>query len=419
VRSGAVVLVVVLLGGCLDQGSDPLDPSTGPVDETVPLAFLPSTNVTVPCGDPCAAAAPCAGGCFEPAVAVGADGRIYAAAHRVDGVMVSSDGGATFTHSAVPYPDTPTPQYASGASDDVVQVAPWGWVYYHELWSDTGGIAGGGIHIAASEDGGVTWPLNVFVHVREMPLSRSFTADRQWLAFDGDSTVYLVFNCGLSSLICAMRSDDRGVTWSPSTNVVTPVDHTFPSPAGFPAVGPDGTILVAYFADPRPDTSTGARSIKVASSTDQGQTWRQSTAYTHAGLDEGTAGGGWPEATILVDGTWVAGWSTSDDRLWFTTSSDQGATWGEPVILLPEETGGASHPWMRPRQDGGFDAVWFGQGPSVVLGRFSTNLSYELASMGEGGGESDYSFFDHTPDDRVAVVFVRPDGGLSLVLSNR
>ena len=407
----SLALAALVASGCLSGPSAPTeDVLPGEVVGTA-LALLPGTNVTEPCD---------ANGCFEPAVAVDAQGRIYAAAHGVDGVMVSTDGGATFTHRAVPYPSSPTPQFAGGASDDVVQVAPWGEVYFHELWSDTGGIAGGGIHIAASPDGGETWPTNVFVQVREMPLSRSFTADRQWLAFEGDSTVHLVFNCGASALICHMRSDDRGKTWTPSTNVVTPVDHTFPSPAGFPAVGPDGSLLVAYFGDPRADGSTGARSIKVAFSKDRGDTWSQHTAYTHAGLQEGTAGGGWPEATILADGTWVAGWSTSEDLLYLTTSSDQGATWGEPLVLPPEQTGGASHPWLRPRQDGGFDAVWFGSGPSVVLGRFTANLSYELATLAqEGGGNSDYSFFDHTPDDRVAVVYVRPDGGLALTLSNR
>jgi hypothetical protein len=414
------VVPVVLLGllvswsGCLGDEAGPA-PVEAPVDGApLPLAFLPSTNVTEPCGG---------NGCFEPAVAVDQQGRVFgiSSSGRMDGVAVSTDGGATFTLK--PWPSLPNPlpvDEAGSAGDDVVQVAPWGTMYMTRLYSDTGGILGGGIQVVGSDDAGDTWPLNKFVQVREMPLSRSFTADRQWLAFEGNDTIYLVFNCGASALICVTRSDDRGETWSPSANVVTPVDHTFPSPAGFPARGPDGTLLVAYFGDPRADGSTGARSIKVASSTDRGETWRQSTAYTHASLTEGTSGGGWPEATILADGTWVAGWSTSGDVLMVTASSDEGATWGEPLVLLPEETGGASHPWMLPRKDGGFDAVWFGSGPSIVMGRFTANLSYELATMAEeGGGNSDYSYFAHTPDDRVAVVFVRPDGGLGYAVSNR
>jgi hypothetical protein len=418
VRSGSLALLavvaVLVCSGCLGDGTgaDPVPDPAG--DARMPLAFLPGSNVTV-----------CDGECFEPAVAVDQQGRVFAigSSGRMDGVAVSTDGGATFTVKPWPPLANPLPGIegeAGSAGDDVVQVAPWGTLYMTRLYSDTGGIAGGGIQLVASDDAGDTWTLNQFVQVREMPLSRSFTADRQWLAFDGDATVYLVFNCGASALICSMRSDDRGETWSASTNVVTPLDHTFPSPAGFPAIGPDGTILVAYFGDPRADASTGARSIKVASSTDGGDTWRQSTAYTHPGLQEGTSGGGWPEATILADGTWVAGWSTSEDLLMFTTSSDQGATWGEPLVLTPEQTGGASHPWMRARQDGGFDAVWFGSGPKVVAGRFAADLTFELANLTEeGGGNSDYSFFDHTPDGRIAVAYVRPDGSLAYAVTNR
>jgi hypothetical protein len=413
VRGASAVLVLLLASwsGCLDDAAPAADDGDEPLP---PLAFLPSTHAAECRGD----------GCFEPAVTVDLQGRVYAigSSGRMGGVAVSTDGGATFAMK--PWPALPNPLpgiegEAGSAGDDVVQASPWGTVYMTRLYSDTGGILGGGIHLAATEDGGDTWSLNRFVQVREMPTSRSFTADRQWLAFDGDATVYLLFNCGASAAICLMRSDDRGQTWGAATDVVLPADHTFPSPMGFPAVGPDGEIVAAYFGDPRPDASTGARSIKVAASFDGGRTFRQSTAYTHP-LDEGTAGGGWPEATVLADGTWVAGWSTSDDRLWFVTSSDQGSTWSDPLVLGPDTTGGASHPWLRPREEGGFDAVWFGQGPSVVLGRFAPDLSFQLATLAEeGGGNSDYAYFDHAPDGRVAVAFVAPDGTLRVTLSDR
>ena len=71
----------------------------------------------------------------------------------------------------------------------------------------------------------------------------------------------------------------------------------------------------------------------------------------------------------------------------------------------------------RPRADGGFDAVWFGS-DHVVLGRFTADLEPTFVTMAEeGGGGSDYSYFDHTPDGRVAVAYVRPDGTLALAIT--
>ncbi|HJQ93417.1 MAG TPA: hypothetical protein VJ874_03925 [Candidatus Thermoplasmatota archaeon] len=34
-------------------------------------------------------------------------------------------------------------------------------------------------------------------------------------------------------------------------------------------------------------------------------------------------------------------------------------------------------------------------------------------------GDSDYSYFDHTPDGRVAVAYVRPDGSLAYTVTGR
>lgn len=404
-----LVLLLVFPAGCLsDDAADPGAPGDGPGIQA--LEFQVPTTIVAACD-----------GCYEPAVAVDDEGRIFATGGSgFATIAVSLDGGATFTAKPAPTPPDALPtDFAGSSGDDVVQVAPWGWLYYSRLWSDTGGIAAGGLHLAASEDAGETWVMNQFMQLRTDPVSRSFTADRQWYAFDGDQTVYLVFNCGASVTICMRRSDDRGMTWAMPVDVVLPADHTFPSPAGFPAVGPDGTILVAYFGDPRPDASTGARSIKVASSRDGGVTWRQSTAYTHP-LEEGTSGGGWPEATILVDGTWIAGWSTSDGVLHFAASSDAGASWSDPVSYTPEQTGGASHPWLRPRAEGGFDAVWFGSGPSVQAGRFDADamLLAHATVPEEGGGQSDYSFFDHTADGRIAVAYLTPGGDFRYAVTN-
>lgn len=414
--------LILILCATLAAGCSRSDPEAQPRAQSQSLAFSAPTTVRADCES-----------CFEPAVASDAQGRIYVTAARLGGVAVSRDAGRTFTIKPVPFPSSPTP-FAGGSGDAIVQVAPWGTLYYTALWSDTGGILGGGIHFAASDDAGDTWDVQ-FVHLREMPTSRSFTADRQWLAFDGDSTIYLVFNCGASAFICSMRSDDRGQTWGLPVDVVHVPDHTFPSPEGFPTVGPDGTLIIPYFADvrqepvpsefdpanPTGNVCLGARTIRIASSIDRGQTFRQHTVYAHPALDEGTCGGGWPEATILADGTWVANWGTDDDRLWFSASRDGGTTWSEPTILPPEVSGGSDHPWILPRKDGGFDALWATNDPSPRLGRFTRDLQLvSIATVPElGGVETDYPYFDHLSGDRVATAYLTPDGKLRYSATNR
>lgn len=394
-----------MLAGCVSDGPGPVA-SSGTSDPATPPRFMRITNVT--CGD-----------CFEPAAAVDPAGRIFLAAHRLGGVAVSDDGGLTFNVKPVPPPASISP-FAGGASDDIVQVAPWGTAYYTELWSDGGGILGAGIHLAATDDGGDTWPLNTFVHLREHPTAGAVTSDRQWLAFDGDSTVYLVFNCAASVLICLTRSDDAGRTWGLVSIVMTPATHTFPSPAGFPSVGPDGELIVPYFATPRADAGLGARTIMVAASRDGGSTFTQHVVHTHPS-GAGTSGGGWPEATILADGTWAAAWTTSDGRVWFSFSDDRGATWSDPTVFDAEAAGDPTGhaPWVRARSDGGMDAVWFTDGPGVRLARLHPTGTWTMTRVpAPGGGSTDYPFFAHTSDGRVVVPFIL-DGDLRVAITDR
>jgi hypothetical protein len=371
------------------------------------LAFLAPTDVKTDCVR-----------CFEPAVAADQQGNIYVAAWRAGGVAVSRDGGASFAIKPLPQPSSPTPSLGGGVSDDIVNIAPWGSLYYTELWSDLGGTELEGIHVVISDDGGDSFTHNEFIHGREQLTSLAVYSDRQWLAFQGDSTVFLLFNCGESVITCMLRSDDRGATWGTARSVVLPIGHSFPSPLGAPAMGADGTLIAPYYATPQA-LPFGARSIRIAITKD-GAIFRQSTVYTHP-LGEGTGGGGWPANAILRDGTWVVGWATSDGRLWFSASRDEGASWSAPLVLSPEQSGGASPPWLEARDDGGFDAVWFSDGPGVHVGRFGANLqTIGLAAVPDiGGGVSDYPQFTHLPDGRVATAYLTPDGRLRLAITNR
>lgn len=421
------ILVLVAFTGCLTAPSDRVLPTTSTLEKagllpdpdpvSAALEFRPSLDVLNPCAD-----------CYEPAIAIDPWVRVFTAANNLGGIGVSLDGGQTVHVQPVPPPASPLDftGYPGGASDDVVQVAPWGTLYYTELWSDGGGIAGAGVHVASTDDAGTTWKTNVFVQLRTQPGSRAIISDRQWLAFEEPNTVHLIFNGLVSLLIYDMVSHDGGATFADPVVVAHPIDHSYPSPEGLPFVDPDGYIVVPYWTDPLPPESAAvsvtAQGVGLSFSNDGGQTWRASKVYQHGGT-EGSSGGAWPAATFLANGTWVAGWDTRDDRLWLSFSEDKGASWSDPLVIRAETTQGTSHPWLKGRADGGLDVLWFSRnetGPVVRLGRLDPGGGFLAIQIDDqGGGNSDYPFFDHTADGRVAVAYMRGPNLLRVAFTNR
>jgi hypothetical protein len=407
--TGLVLSLALLIAGCAARQAPPS--SNAPASPATPLRFEAPTNVSAPCPR-----------CYEPAIGSDARGHLFVAAHRLGGVGVSTDQGRTWTKTpAIPKPSSPmSPDGDPG--DDVVQVAPWGMVYYTRLWSDGGGAAGAGVQVLSSDNEGQSWRTNVFIHARNGP-APSVVSDRQWLAFDGDQSVFLLYNCAASALICLTRSDDRGATFGQTIVVVTPADHTFPSPEGMPFVDADHVLVVPYYADPRSDGSVGARTIAVAISRDGGRSFTQSKVFTHPPA-KGTSGGAWPEATFLANRSWAASWSAAG-AVYAAFSKDQGRSWSPPTILSASESGDAGGaPWLNGGLNNAktdvLDAVYNTRGPGVHLARFHPDGTHEIAAVPVvGGGQGDYPYFTHLPDGRVAAVFLTPEGNLQVSITNR
>src|SRR5205085_1917721 len=117
-------------------------------------------------------------------IAVDQAGTVYVAGFRQPGLMVSSDQGQSYAVVAPPPFPSASPLAGSG-SDDLVQVAPWGEMFFTRLMTEAF-YNTPGIQVAGSFDAGKTWATNVFVHPRTVPGSTGIASDRQWLAFDGD-----------------------------------------------------------------------------------------------------------------------------------------------------------------------------------------------------------------------------------------
>jgi hypothetical protein len=399
VRAVALLALALVLAGCASQPA----PVPAAAQAVVPDGIIPFQPAVV-------ATADCAR-CIEPTIAVDHQGRIFVAGFRQPGIMASSDNGQTYAVVAPPPFPSPSPLAGSG-SDDLVQVAPWGELFFTRLMTESF-YNTPGVQVAGSLDGGQSWTTNVFVHPRTVPGDTAFVSDRQWLAFDGDSRVYLVYNSGASVTETVVRSDDRGATFGSPVIAVTTADHTFPSPAGMPSVGLHGELVIPYFITPRTDGNIGAHGLGVAVSSDGGLTFTNDQVYQHESL---ATGAGFPDSIALSNGTFVVAWSTNDGSAWFAFSSDGGKTWPDPLQIAPDVAHAGSYPWMDPRPDGGFDAVWFAGHDTSRVGRFTPDAPIRFGDMaGKMGGTTDFSTLAHLIDGRAISAFGTGDGALTTI----
>lgn len=205
--------------------------------------------------------------------------------YRIDGnaVYYSFDGGATWKNVVLPGWTSST-----GGKGVFGQISSFGdpvlafnsdgsRLYYAGIGG--GGVGGGnsgrsGVAVAVSTDGGAHWSAPRMVSFTS---SNNTFNDKEWLAVAPDGTVYLTwtrfsFNPSKGyreSPIVVSKSTDGGNTWSDWVNVSDPA-HPFDQGSN-PAVGPDGTLYVAYEGSAGPGFSQDA--LIVARSTDGGATF--------------------------------------------------------------------------------------------------------------------------------------------------
>jgi Neuraminidase (sialidase) len=144
--------------------------------------------------------------------------------------------------------------------------------------------------------------------------------------------------------ILVARSTDGGVTWTApaalNTNAAT--DSGQDRRAQVTTDGLGAWVAVWGSDDSLGDTIGTDYDILVARSTDNGATWTAPTALnTNAATDSGDDHR-WPQVTTDRLGNWVAAWHSedslegtvgTDDDIFFSRSSDAGATWTAPAAL--------------------------------------------------------------------------------------
>lgn len=401
-RLAFVLLVLAaapLLAGCAAPAApaDGLDiaPAVGPDA----LAFRAPVDVPLECRY----------SCYEPSIAVDSAGRVFISDGVTADLAVSDDGGLSWRTLAPP----PPPEGAFGAiqSDVLVQVAPDDRLWFSALViRQIPGIGSNileGIQVAASDDGGATWSLDVYLTPAVDPLAAVYVPDRQWLGFAQDGAVYLTYN-QIPTGIWSARSDDGGRTWSGWTRA-SPLEARGGAigQSGPPVVGAAGRVLVPACA--REGAASG---VGVFASDDGG------ASFARVAMLPG--GCSWfPILAVAPDGRIVAAWTTGVDVL-VAWSEDEGASWTEPATWGEPA---ATSPWPLPDAEGSLVVAWFERdGDAATLrvarGTLEGGPTDDVVVVDDVRGASrtpantDYAHIARLPDGRLATVWAQTVEGL-------
>jgi hypothetical protein len=252
---------------------------------------------------------PGSGGAWDPSIAVGPTGIVYAAfmlsagGYEYPVVLASFNQGASFTQTTALRPSTS----GNWGDRDFIAVAPDGTVY-------------------------VTWDYGPDAStVKELCSSGGSCA----------------FSAGeLNSVI--QKSTDGGLTFGP----ITPIGPGYPTMGGYSApllVESTGRIDALYWGhqtDPAPSYTLHPGYEYFTSSTD-GTSWPSATTQLHPEVGSIALPTWWIDGDLTIDagGTLYATWDTqvsSTDIGYLSTSTDGGTTWSTPVRVTPD-TDNAMH----------------------------------------------------------------------------
>ncbi len=369
-----------------------------------------------------------AGDDWEPAVASDGAGNVYVLITHFGGVpgcascgnpsillQVSHDGGATFSANRTMVVN------AASQFDPQVAVNSQGSVFVsYLLGKDT--------VVQRSTDHGTTWTNPIVVNVG----MRQGLTDKDGLAVDG-ANVYVGFDVAQRFFVGV--SHDSGNTFFvvPMNNVT--IGWTL---NGGAAVGPDGSVYMAWEAIHQSGNALGLQDEIVTASHDHGATWILS--YVDRNLPPGPACGyplscGWDFlgtgsaiATDAAGNVYVLYNAPTSFRgspdIWISKSIDRGKTWSERsmvndggtaawhafpaihagaagdvrVAWMDNRTGGYNV-WYRSSSDGG--GTWSN---SVQVSQYASGYSYS-SSKGYGFPYGDYFILDLDSSGHVQIAW--------------
>jgi BNR/Asp-box repeat len=259
---------------------------------------------------------------------------------------LASAGQVTYTTGPV----TTLSAACSGQNAEVEQAAAPASGYVYETWMGCKGIA-----FARSADGGHTFGTPISV---PGSVGSNVNAWDPAVAVGPDGTVYAAFMIAKGSqwYPVVAASFDHGATFS-QVSSLTPPDPKNWGDRDFIAVGPDGTVYVTWDYGPERTSvtylcatsgscafATGDLNVVIQKSTDHGKTWS-----AMSDISPGFPASGGDSAPLVVEPsgridvlyqgyrvTNTTTYTLDPAYSYFTSSTDQGATWSPPVRVGPQ-----------------------------------------------------------------------------------
>lgn len=304
----------------------------------------------------------------------------------------STDGGRSFRRTALFEP----PTSPTTTADPSLHFAPDGHLYLAFLQGvdedSEGERRGGGIYVARSADGGVTWGAPVLAGPA---LDQGVCAgpDKPFLGTGpdpgGGTVVYVTWQDHTSSrpnacdgegptVLRLAVSRDAGTSFGAPVALSEPGEDAFGS---MPRVLPDGTLLVSFLLPGGDVCGNGTVGIVVWRSADGGVTGERTTAGESCAVtttNQGAALAANSVPVLAVDGdgrtavAWVAGEPYRDDnRIEVRLSSDGGRTW-RAAPPLAEGPPVALQQWLAHGPDGRLHLLFYAASPG---GFYDTHLT--------------------------------------------
>lgn len=307
----------------------------------------------------------------EPAIRANPAGNFFASSEHGLGngtdAWRSSDGGLHYVTLVSPNAGSQanTTGFAPGGGDTDLATAPVkNSAGNYNVYVSSLTLAN--VDVSTSTDNGATWTLN--------PTSATIPGDdREWIAADGASKVCISYHdvgTGNINVNCSM---DAGTTFTQLGEAIDS-NHAFATNAvggnmiGNLMIDPNNHNIYQTFSSVDSGDTTActvpnsgpcsAHVVYMAVSTDGGKTFTDHTVYDNPNR---SVSYGHQFVNVSIDNAGnVYSVFNDNHNLFYSYSTNQGATWSSPVQVNHGASKTAIFPWSVANNAGHLDIVWYG-----------------------------------------------------------